>query len=315
MTALLDALLGLLAAGLAAAALWSGDRLRMITLFIAAGSVTALIWVRLAAPDLALAEVAIGAGLTGGLLLRTHGLIAWLPGEGGRTGRWHRLFPLALSAILFAPLAWALAHLPWPHPRPAAAELVAANLSASGVSNPVTAVLLNFRSYDTLLEVAVLLAAVAGVWMLGARAPAVPRVAGDRLFHAMLRLVVPLLTGLAGYLLWLGSFAPGGAFQGGAMLAAALALLLLSDARAPPGRADDRPLRLALVAGLAVFIGVAVAMVARGGALLEYPAGQAKNWIVFIEGVLTVSIAVTLLMLFVGGRPAGDASDGDGRPR
>lgn len=37
------------------------------------------------------------------------------------------------------------------------------NFPPSGVGNPVTAVLLNFRAYDTLLEVAVLLAAVFAV--------------------------------------------------------------------------------------------------------------------------------------------------------
>ena len=34
---------------------------------------------------------------------------------------------------------------------------VAANMGESGVSHPVTAVLLNYRGYDTLLEIAVLL--------------------------------------------------------------------------------------------------------------------------------------------------------------
>ena len=38
--------------------------------FIALGAFTALAWARLRAPDVALAEAAIGAGLTGALLLR-----------------------------------------------------------------------------------------------------------------------------------------------------------------------------------------------------------------------------------------------------
>ena len=37
---------------------------------------------------------------------------------------------------------------------------VAAHLAESGVSHPVTAVLLNYRGYDTLLEIAVLLLAL-----------------------------------------------------------------------------------------------------------------------------------------------------------
>ena len=50
-------------------ALSSPDLFKAIVLFIAFGLVMALAWVRLQAPDIALAEAAIGAGLTGALLL------------------------------------------------------------------------------------------------------------------------------------------------------------------------------------------------------------------------------------------------------
>ncbi|MFQ5488820.1 MAG: Na(+)/H(+) antiporter subunit B, partial [Gammaproteobacteria bacterium] len=50
-------------------ALASPDLFRAIVLFIAFGLLMALAWVRLDAPDIALAEAAIGAGLTGALLL------------------------------------------------------------------------------------------------------------------------------------------------------------------------------------------------------------------------------------------------------
>ncbi len=42
---------------------------KAVVLFIAFGLLMALAWVRLAAPDIALAEAAIGAGITGALLL------------------------------------------------------------------------------------------------------------------------------------------------------------------------------------------------------------------------------------------------------
>jgi uncharacterized MnhB-related membrane protein len=45
------------------------DLFKAIVLFIAFGLLMALVWVRLQAPDVALAEAAIGAGLTGALLL------------------------------------------------------------------------------------------------------------------------------------------------------------------------------------------------------------------------------------------------------
>lgn len=64
-----DSLLGLGLLWLAWRALSNPDLFMAIVLFIAFGLVLALTWVRLDAPDIALAEVAIGAGLTGALLL------------------------------------------------------------------------------------------------------------------------------------------------------------------------------------------------------------------------------------------------------
>lgn len=64
-----DSLLGLGLLWLAWRALNCPDLFKAIVLFIAFGLLMALAWVRLDAPDVALAEAAIGAGLTGALLL------------------------------------------------------------------------------------------------------------------------------------------------------------------------------------------------------------------------------------------------------
>jgi uncharacterized MnhB-related membrane protein len=64
-----DGLLGLGLLWVSWRALTSPDLFRAIVLFIAFGLLMALAWVRLDAPDVALAEVAIGAGLTGALLM------------------------------------------------------------------------------------------------------------------------------------------------------------------------------------------------------------------------------------------------------
>ncbi|EXJ13734.1 DUF4040 domain-containing protein [Imhoffiella purpurea] len=55
--------------GLALAALTSREPSRAATLFIAFGIWLSLVWARLQAPDLALAEAAIGAGFGGALML------------------------------------------------------------------------------------------------------------------------------------------------------------------------------------------------------------------------------------------------------
>lgn len=74
---------------LAAALLWSGWRSlaaptqqRAVVLFIVFGLLMTRAWARLAAPDIALAEAGIGAGLTGALLLDALGALRRRGGTG-----------------------------------------------------------------------------------------------------------------------------------------------------------------------------------------------------------------------------------------
>ena len=64
-----DLLLSITLVTLAIAALTSREPRRAVILFIAFGLLLALVWARLRAPDVALAEAAIGAGLAGALML------------------------------------------------------------------------------------------------------------------------------------------------------------------------------------------------------------------------------------------------------
>lgn len=75
MTQWFDVLLSLTLCTTAIGALASRDLFRAIVMFMAFGLLMALAWVRLKAPDVALAEAAIGAGLTGVLLLDTLGYL------------------------------------------------------------------------------------------------------------------------------------------------------------------------------------------------------------------------------------------------
>lgn len=63
-----DGVLALLMLWVAAQAL-RGDLFRGAVMFIVFGVLVALAWFRLGAPDVAMAEAAVGAGLTGVLLL------------------------------------------------------------------------------------------------------------------------------------------------------------------------------------------------------------------------------------------------------
>jgi multisubunit Na+/H+ antiporter MnhB subunit len=222
-----------------------------------------------------------------------------------------RMSGLLVAAVIFGVLCWAMLGLP-AEPDGLGREALGA-LDRSGVENPVTAVLLNYRAYDTLLEMAVLLLAAVAVWSLRTMPASQFEQPCDPVLAALLRFLLPLLLVTGGYLLWIGAFAPGGAFQGGALLGGALVLMLLGGR--PSHRALTRIslLRTGLWLGLLLFCGVGLAMIAGGRGFLEYPAERAGALILLIESGALLSIGVTLAALFFGGRPAagkGDAREG-----
>ena len=196
----------------------------------------------------------------------------------------------------------ALAVLSLSEPAPGLAAPVSERLGESGVDHPVTAVLLNFRGYDTLLELVVLLLALVGAWSVG-RARGCSGNAPGPLLSELPRLLAPLMVLVAGYLLWVGAHAPGGAFQAGSLLGGVGILLCLSG-RTLPDWAMGLPIRLLAVLGVAVFalLGVVVAMLP-SSAPLAWPPAQAKTLILSIELAAMVSIGVILAALFAGGRP------------
>ena len=303
-----DSLTGLGLLLLAWRTLASPQLFRAVVTFVAFGLLMALAWVRLDAPDIALAEVAIGAGLTGALLLAA---LARLPAAetgqdgtdvaggqnyAGRTASW-------LPIVLLTMVAFGLGYVVLSFPLNSAglSMEVAANLDKSGVGNPVTAVLLNFRGYDTLLELVVLLLTLLGVWSLGELPPR-PVVPVGLVLDTLTRLLTPVLILLAAYLLWVGARAPGGAFQAGAILGAAGVLVLLAGWR-PRAGLTRLPLRFVLVVGPGLFLVTALITIGMGRYMLDYPPEQAGILILFLEAAATLSIGITLAALFIGERP------------
>ena len=307
---------------LAWATLTATDTRRSVILFIAFGLVLTLAWARLLAPDVALAEAAIGAGLSGALLLaavqhRPHRAVSaqrlntgmrdnekqnkskHADSKSSAAIRWTlTLLCMALAFILI----WALLLALSSETSDTLAKSVRANLANSGVSNPVTAVLLNFRAYDTLLELAVLLTAVLGIFALSEERtgylPAGP------VFNGLVSWLVPALILMAGYLLWVGAHAPGGAFQAGAMLAAAGVVLRLAGKRIiglPQGSA--LLMNMILLSGVGLFLLVGLTMLVLGRPFLGYPPAMAGYLILLIETAAMISIAATLILAFLGGRP------------
>jgi multisubunit Na+/H+ antiporter MnhB subunit len=300
-----DTGLAVLVLGVAVWTIAARDTFAAVIGFVAYGLLLALVWVRLAAPDVALTEAAIGSGVTGGLLLgaSTRLRSTETAAAGEESSAILRLAAAVLCVLVSAGLAAIVLLLP--EPAPTLAPQAAVNLAATGLGNPVTAVLMAYRAIDTLLETVVLLLALVGVWSLapdrvwggfpGPRHYADP----DGVLTFIAQLLVPVGILVAIHIFWVGSVAPGGEFQGATILAAMWILAMMAGMVDAP-QVTRRWLRLLLIGGPAVFFAIGLAGFAMAGAFLAYPAAHAKLSILTIEVPVTLSIAATLALLVAG---------------
>ncbi|MCP3468102.1 hydrogenase subunit MbhD domain-containing protein [Bradyrhizobium sp. CCGUVB23] len=300
-----------------AVAVWTvvaRDLFASVVGYVAYGLLLAFVWIRLYAPDVALTEAAVGGGVTGVLLITAGKRLGTVKNVVPEAQEAQPELPLRLLAGLLAvlvasALGVAILTLPDPPPSLAPQAALAADGAGAGLGNPITAVLMSYRSFDTMLEKIVLILAVVGVWSVGADeawrgAPAPLRHSqpyAPMVFLAQMLAPVGVLIGI--HIFWTGANAPGGAFQGGALLAAMWMVTMMARLAEPP-RIDARWLRLALVAGPAVFLIIGLAGAVIAGSFFAYPHSFAKPIILFIEAFMLLSIAAALPML-VAGPPVG----------
>jgi multicomponent Na+:H+ antiporter subunit B len=142
-----------------------------------------------------------------------------------------------------------------------------------GVPNVITGILLTYRAFDTLGEVAVLFMVAAGTGLLlGAggeerdRAPILQSpesTSPTEIVQNGAHILAPLIAIFAAYIMMHGHLGPGGGFQGGAVVASCVLLLLLAR---PDYRIKLAHLSVAesLAGVLIVLVGVAGIIVAGG---------------------------------------------------
>jgi uncharacterized MnhB-related membrane protein len=300
----LNAVLIAMILGLAVWTIAARDAFAATVGFLVYGLLLALAWVSLRAIDVALTEAAIGAGLTGALLIGAASRLRKV-----ETAAAER--PAAMTRVLAGLAATAvtaglmLCVLALPDPAPTLGPEVAANMGSTGVGNPITGVLMAFRAVDTLLEATVLLFAVIGVWSLspdrfwGGRPGPAHHSDPNGILAYLGRVLPPVGIVIAIYILWVGADDPGGKFQGATILAAMWMLVIMAGlSDVPP--VSRTSLRLGLVAGPAVFIALGFVGAATAGAFLAWPGGLEKALIVVAEVALMPSLAITLGLLLAG---------------
>lgn len=178
---------------------------------------------------------------------------------------------VTLFALLFAGIAIDYTEL---HSlRPLAANYVKRVPQELGAPNIITGILLTYRGFDTLGEVAVLFMVAAGVGLvLGERsprrrddAPAEPEeiIPSTELVQNGAAVLFPLISIFAAYIIMNGHLSAGGGFQGGAIIASGVMLLLLAR---PEYRIDHGVLGVteSLAGVLFVLVGIAGLMFAGG---------------------------------------------------
>lgn len=194
-----------------------------------------------------------------------------------------------LTVLIGALLLYAATDLPeWGDPAsPASASPVSSHFIAktgvdTEVPNMVTAVLADYRGFDTMFETVVIF--IAGVAILailkrtGADAEKAPvgnapaaNEEPDLIVTNTVRLLVPVLQLFAFYVLAHGHVSPGGGFQGGVIMGASFILVAL--ARDLPAAMDrlsmDRAVALAAV-GILIYGGIGLFSMVLGGEFLDY---------------------------------------------
>jgi multicomponent Na+:H+ antiporter subunit B len=141
-----------------------------------------------------------------------------------------------LFAVLFAEIA--IDYVERQSLPPLAASYVRLVTQELGAPNVITGILLSYRGFDTLGEVAVLFMVAASVGLvLGERAPhrdaaaAEPKatVASTEIVRTGTAILLPLISIFAAYIIMNGHLSAGGGFQGGAIIASGVMLLLLAE--------------------------------------------------------------------------------------
>jgi multicomponent Na+:H+ antiporter subunit B len=200
--------------------------------------------------------------------------------------------------------------------------------------NIVTAVLADYRGYDTMFETAVIFSAGLACFFLlrtfrqkseatrlyrhlptgvtlrieeGGKTPEgsdefepidshwVPY---DMIINLTCRLIVPFVQLFALYVIAHGHYSPGGGFQGGVLFGAAIILYAIStDLRTAFRRMQEKAAMLLSAAGVLIYVGTGVLCLLLGGNFLDY---ERLTDILYVDAVMARSHGILIVEIGVG---------------
>ncbi len=210
-------------------------------------------------------------------------------------------------------------------------------LEETSVPNIVTAVLADYRGYDTMFETTVIFAAGAACISLLRLFSSKPReryyrhlltgvtihvigdreipedsdaferidtlwVPHDRIIRSICRFLIPFIQLFALYVIAHGHHSPGGGFQGGVILGASVILMAITmDMRTSLGLVGERAIALLAALGILIYSGTGTLCMLLGGLYLDYSALAGILGVGPVEarslGILAVEIGVGVAVM------------------
>ena len=226
--------IALVAATVATVALHRRRLLSLLTIG-AVGLLVSLAFVLFSAPDLALTQLAVEVVTVVLLMVALRHLPATTPVEGS-TGRHLRDLALALAAgVGIAALALAAMTRPLAS---ISTYFLEHAVPRGGGANVVNVILVDFRGYDTMVEILVLAVAglvvqalLAGFVAPGPGGPSDPQQARPLMLRVLARAILPFALAMSAYLFLRGHNQPGGGFVAGLVTAIGLLVQYMAAGR------------------------------------------------------------------------------------
>lgn len=275
----------------------------------------ASVMILLDAVDVALTEASVGAGISTVLLLAALSQVKALEyaPKGPKVGA------ALLTLVVGGGVIWGATALPpfgvaeAPIHQHVAPRFIAEAENETGVPNMVTAVLADYRAFDTLGETSVVfVAALAVLALLRARRPVKseehpepPSMTSDLALRVGSKLILPFIMLFAFYVQLHGDFGPGGGFQAGVIAAAGVILVSITLGLRRAKRIAPRRVVEAMAAlGVLIFAGTGIVTMALGGNFLDYavlahdPKHGHHIGILMVEAGVLVTVAGAMITLF-----------------
>ena len=303
----------------------------VIMLFGIFSFLSATMFVVMDAVDVAFTEAAVGAGISTVLMLAT--IVLTNKQNEKQSSSQHAWLPLTVVIVTGAALVYGTLDIPAFGDPQAPAQMHVApyyiekSIPETGVPNVVTAVLASYRGFDTLGEVVVIFTAGIAVLLLigdkrgtSTAQSQIPgettqrKMANNMILRVASKTLIPFIILFALYVQFHGDYGPGGGFQAGVIMSAAIILYaLVNGLNVAEKIIPSYILRLLASLGVIIYAGVGVVTLFLGGNFLEYSvladtqiAGQHLG-ILLVElgvGMTVFSIMLIIFFAFAGrGRP------------